>query len=232
MRCTNKYMHRISDRLTQVQNSIQSLALSCDRKPDDVLLLAVSKTHPATAIEAAFHAGQRHFGENYLQEAVAKIAALAHLPLCWHFIGPLQSNKTGAVAAHFDWVHTVDRVKIAERLNQQRPSDLPPLNICIQVNIDREPSKSGCLPEAAAALCQQVMSLPGLNLRGLMSIPRPGNSADAFRRVAQLQQQIADATGLAPDTLSMGMSDDLPEAIAAGATIVRVGTAIFGPRPA
>lgn len=230
MRCTNKYMHKIPERLTQVQNSIQSLALACGRGPADVLLLAVSKTHPAAAIEAAFNAGQRHFGENYLQEALAKVTTLAHLPLCWHFIGPLQSNKTGAVATHFDWVHTVDRMKIAERLNQQRPPDRLPLEICVQVNIDREPSKAGCLPEEATALCEQLSTLPRLRLRGLMSIPQPGNSADAFRRVAELQQQISSRTGLPLDTLSMGMSDDLPEAIAAGATIVRVGTAVFGAR--
>lgn len=225
-----KYMHKISDRLTQVQNSIQQHALACGRSPETVQLIAVSKTQPVNALEEAYACGQRDFGENYLQEALEKMNALAHLPLRWHFIGPIQSNKTRTIAERFDWVHAVDRLPIAERLDRQRPADRGPLDICVQVNIDAEPSKAGCSPADSLALCQQIARLPRLRLRGLMAIPAPGTSAAAFTRLARLQASLCTDGKLSLDTLSMGMTDDLAEAIAAGATLVRVGTAIFGPR--
>lgn len=196
-------------------------------------LLAVSKTFPAEAIRAAHAAGQQAFGESYVQEAVAKIEALADLPIEWHFIGPIQSNKTRPIAEHFAWVHSVDRAKIADRLSAARPPQLPDLQICLQVNVSKEHTKSGVAPEQLAALARHVRDLPRLKLRGLMAIPEPtadpARQHEAFRRLRRLLEQL-NAEGFALDTLSMGMSDDLEAAIAEGATIVRVGSAIFGAR--
>jgi pyridoxal phosphate enzyme (YggS family) len=199
----------------------------------EVTLLAVSKTFGPDAVRDAHEAGQRAFGENYIQEAVEKIALLADLPLEWHCIGPVQSNKTRLVAEQFDWVHTVDRLKIAQRLSEQRPAGKAPLNVCIQVNIDGGPSKSGVAPDEALALARDVAALPRLRLRGLMTIPEPLEGFDAQRAVhaqaTALFIQLREA-GLPLDTLSMGMTADLEAAIAAGSTMVRVGTAIFGGR--
>ena len=203
------------------------------RPSGSVQLLAVSKTQPVAAIAALAAAGQTAFGENYAQEALDKIAALATLGLEWHFIGPLQANKTRAVAERFAWIHSVDRLKIAERLSVQRPIELPPLNICLQVNIDREPAKHGLDPGGVATVAQAVTDLPRLRLRGLMAIPAPVADFAAQRRpLARLRelQESLNSAGLALDTLSMGMSDDLEAAIAEGATWVRIGTALFGPR--
>jgi pyridoxal phosphate enzyme (YggS family) len=198
-----------------------------------VTLLAVSKTFGATAVREAFACGQHAFGENYVQEAVAKMDALADLPIQWHLIGPLQANKTRAVAERFQWVHSLDRLKIAQRLSQQRPPQLPPLDVCVEVNIDDAPSKGGIAFGEAAALAHAVAALPGLRLRGLMAIPEPADGFEAqrapYRRLRALFERLRDG-GLALDTLSMGMSGDLEAAIAEGATIVRVGTAIFGTR--
>lgn len=197
-------------------------------------LLAVSKTHPASAIRALFALGQRAFGESYWQEAESKWAQLADLPIEWHFIGPLQSNKTRPIATHFHWVHGVDREKIARRLSEQRPPTLPPLNVCLQVNLDGEASKSGVAPEQVLPLARAIQDLPRLRLRGLMCIPAPrddpAEQRAAFQRMAGLLHhlQAAGIDGL--DTLSMGMSDDLDAAVAEGSTLVRVGTAIFGER--
>ena len=203
------------------------------RLPGTVRLLAVSKIQPTAAIIALAAAGQSCFGENYVQEALDKIAELAALRLEWHLIGPLQANKTRTVAENFAWVHSVDRLKIAERLSAQRPADLPPLNVCLQVNIDREPAKHGLDPGEVATVAQAVAGLPRLRLRGLMAIPAPAADFAAQRRpLARLRelQESLNAAGLALDTLSMGMSDDLEAAIAEGATLVRIGTALFGPR--
>lgn len=225
-------MSMIRDTLAKVRQRIRDAAQSAGRHADSVGLLAVSKTKPAEQLREAFASGQRDFGENYLQEALGKQVALADLPLVWHFIGPIQSNKTRALAEHFDWVHSVDRLKIAERLSAQRPSHLPPLNICLQVNISEEPSKSGCLPEEVPALAAAMAALPHLRLRGLMAIPAsstdPTTQRAAFARLRQLQAQLP----LPLDTLSMGMSEDLEAAIAEGATWVRVGSALFGARTA
>ncbi|HPF58293.1 MAG TPA: YggS family pyridoxal phosphate-dependent enzyme [Candidatus Competibacteraceae bacterium] len=203
------------------------------RPPDSVQLLAVSKTRPATAIAALAAAGQRRFGENYLQEALDKMAELKALNLEWHFIGPIQANKTRSIAEHFAWVHSVDRLKIAERLNAQRPAALPPLNICLEVNIDREPSKHGLDESQITEVAQAAAALPRLRLRGLMAIPAPVSDFERqrqpFARLRELRDRL-NAEGLALDTLSIGMSDDLEAAIAEGATLVRIGTALFGPR--
>lgn len=226
----------MSDFATNLKNLRERIARAeqaAGRPSGQVRLLAVSKTHPAAAVRQAFAAGQAAFGENYVQEGVAKARELADLPLEWHFIGPLQSNKTREVAETFAWVHSVDREKIARRLAGQRPPHLPPLQVCLQVNIDDEASKSGCAPAELPGLARAVLALPGLELRGLMCIPRPGNAA-AFAALAQTRQDLlASIPGLSPDrfdTLSMGMSDDLEAAIAAGSTLVRVGTALFGAR--
>lgn len=223
--------------MSSVANNLQSvwhqIAQSCDkagRSQSEITLLAVSKTKPVSAIQQAYTAGQRDFAENYLQEALEKMALTHELDICWHFIGPLQSNKTRAVAEKFDWVHTLDRARVADRLSAQRPSESRPLQVCIQVNIDRQDSKSGCLPEDCQALAKYVASLPNLRLRGLMAIPSPANSRHAFAQLRQLRDEIMKKTGIVLDTLSMGMSADLPVAISEGATIVRVGTAIFGQR--
>lgn len=199
------------------------------------LLLAVSKTRPPDDIRAAWHAGCRDFGENYLQEALPKQEALSDLPITWHFIGPLQSNKTRPVATHFDWVHSVDRLKLAQRLSDQRPDTLPAINVCIQVNIDDEASKSGVTPAELPALAHAIAALPRLRLRGLMCIPHPWEREEEQRRPLAALRQLAESLqqqGLPLDTLSMGMSDDLDAAIAEGSTLVRIGTALFGQRPA
>jgi pyridoxal phosphate enzyme (YggS family) len=223
----------IDDQLQAVHARMAAACLAAGRDPADVALLAVSKTFGAEAVRAAHSAGQTAFGENYIQEAVDKMAALQDLPLVWHCIGPLQSNKTRLVAEHFDWVQTVDRLKIAQRLSEQRPAHLPPLQVCIQVNVDGGATKSGVAPQDLPALAQAVAALPRLQLRGLMCIPDPQPDAEqmkaVFLQARGLYEQLR-ATGLALDTLSMGMSGDLEAAIHAGSTLVRVGTAIFGGR--
>lgn len=228
-------MTSIGSNLQAVRRRIAAACDACGRDPAEVTLLAVSKTWPAASVEAAAAAGQRAFGENYVQEGVAKAEALAALGLEWHFIGPLQSNKTRPVAAHFQWVHSVDRLKIAQRLAEQRDAHLPPLNLCIQVNVSGEASKSGAAPAEVPALAQAVAALPRLRLRGLMAIPEPTEDlallACRFASLRQLWDELV-AGGLMLDTLSMGMSHDLEVAIAEGATLVRVGTAIFGQRAA
>ena len=226
-------MTTIPGNLQHVRARIATACQRAGRGVEEVTLLAVSKTFGADAVRAAAAAGQRAFGENYIQEGVEKIAALRDLGLMWHCIGPIQSNKTRLVAEHFDWVHTVDRLKIAERLSAQRPADLPPLNVCIQVNIDGGANKSGVAPCEALALARAVAALPQLKLRGLMSIPEIAPDFEAARAVHASARALFDqlnADGLGLDTLSMGMSDDLEAAIAAGSTMVRIGTAIFGSR--
>jgi len=208
-------------------------AQTAHRTPGDILLLAVSKTIPAERIAEAHAAGQRAFGENHAQEAVEKITVLATLPLEWHFIGPIQSNKTRLIAQHFGWVHGVEREKIAERLNAARPESMAPLNVCIQVNVSGEASKNGVAPGDEVKLAAAIARLPRLRLRGLMAIPEPTADVTLQRRRFALLRELKDrlrARGHALDTLSMGMSDDFEAAILEGATIVRVGTAIFGPR--
>lgn len=226
-------MSAIATNLQAVRQRIATAALRFGRDPESVQLLAVSKTWPEGAIKEAAACGQHAFGENYVQEAVGKISSLANQNLSWHFIGPLQSNKTRLVAEQFDWVHSIDRLKIAERLSTQRPPDRTPLQICVEVNLCHENSKSGCAPADAPPLCRAIALLPHLQLRGLMAIPQPVEDFDQqrllFRRLRQLKEQLA-AEGIALDTLSMGMSHDLEAAIAEGATLVRVGTAIFGHR--
>ncbi|MFZ6692184.1 YggS family pyridoxal phosphate-dependent enzyme [Undibacterium sp. SXout20W] len=230
-------MSLISDNLQAVLTDIQRVALDFGRSPEQVCLLAVSKTFGADAVLAAAECGQRAFGENYLQEALEKIELIhrqmTDLVLEWHFIGPIQSNKTRPIAENFDWVHSVDREKIAQRLSEQRPSELPPLNICLQVNISGEASKSGVLPNEAVAVALKIAQLPRLRLRGLMAVPEPTSDEQqqrlAFRHLKQLNDEII-RQGIVLDTLSMGMSSDLHAAIAEGSTMVRIGTAIFGSR--
>lgn len=226
-------MTPISANLQAVRERIDAAARRFGRDPAGIALLAVSKTWPADSVRAAAAAGQRAFGENYVQETVEKIAELAPLALEWHFIGPLQSNKTRLVAEHVDWMHSVERLKIAERLSQQRPASLAPLNICLQVNVSGEATKSGCTLEEAPVLAAKIATLPNIRLRGLMCIPEPADDFEAqrqpFRRLRELCENLR-AQGLPLDTLSMGMSHDMEAAIAEGATIVRVGTAIFGDR--
>lgn len=207
--------------------------MTAGRSAQDITLLAVSKTFPAEAVREAYAAGQRAFGESYVQEALDKIETLRELQIEWHFIGPIQSNKTRPIAESFAWVHGIDRLKIAERLSAQRPFGMPPLNVCIQVNVSGEQSKSGVEPDAVAELALQVAELPRLKLRGLMAIPAPADNPEEQRKpFAQLRalQQHLNAQGMQLDTLSMGMSQDMPAAILEGATIVRVGSAIFGVR--
>jgi pyridoxal phosphate enzyme (YggS family) len=228
-------MSSIADNLAAVHGRIARAALAAQRDPASVKLLAVSKTFPADDVRAAFAAGQRAFGENYVQEAIAKIEALAELraQVEWHFIGPLQSNKTRPVAEHFDWVHSVDRLKIAQRLSEQRPPNLAPLNVCLQVNVSGEASKSGVSPDDAPALAKEIAAMPRLALRGLMSIPEPTEDVDAQRAQHRTLRALFDALraeGLSIDTLSMGMSADLEAAVLEGATMVRIGTSIFGAR--
>lgn len=223
----------IAARLQAVRNRITAAALDAGRKPESIQLLAVSKTAPAEALRAALAAGQDGFGESYLREALGKMAALEGCACAWHFIGPLQSNKTRKIAERFDWVHSVDRLKIAERLSAQRPDRLPPLNVCLEVNVSGEASKAGLRPEDVPALAAAVSRLPRLHLRGLMSIPAPSRDPARQHAAFAALRGILDALnaqGLGLDTLSMGMSDDLEAAIAEGATLVRVGTAIFGAR--
>jgi pyridoxal phosphate enzyme (YggS family) len=235
--------------LKQIRERIAQTCQRAGRQADSVLLIAVSKTFPAEAVVQAANAGQRHFGENYLQEAVDKIARLKEMApalsdsdvdadsLIWHFIGPLQSNKTRAVAEHFDWVHSIEREKVARRLSEQRPAQLPPLNVCIQVNVSGEQTKSGVTPEEALPLAAVIAGLPHLRLRGLMSIPEATDDVSLqrqrFARLRSLLQQlnqVRTASQPALDTLSMGMSADMEAAILEGATMVRIGTAIFGSR--
>ncbi|MCC5854380.1 MAG: YggS family pyridoxal phosphate-dependent enzyme [Idiomarina sp.] len=236
------YEATIADQLTNVRAQISAAEQKFYRKAGAVTLLAVSKTKPNEAIVAAHNAGQRHFGENYVQEGVDKIQTLTHLSdVTWHFIGPLQSNKTRAVAEHFDWMHTIDRAKIARRLNEQRPDHLPPLQVLVQINIDDESSKSGISPQTDTAtlvsLLRDIQALPKLRLRGLMAIPRaiPGTSTEPEQQhesLKRLQDLFSEMQQLFPelDTLSVGMTNDLEVAIAHGSTMVRVGTAIFGAR--
>ena len=223
-------MSTIADNIGLVSQRIRAAADAVQRDASSIHLLAVSKTKPAQAVREAYAAGLRDFGENYLQEALGKQADLTDLPLSWHFIGPIQSNKTRAIAENFAWVHSVDRLKIAQRLSEQRPADLPPLNICIQVNVSGEASKSGCTPADLPALAMAISALPRLKLRGLMAIPEPtedrAEQDAAFATVRDLQASL----NLPLDTLSMGMSHDLESAIAQGATWVRIGTALFGAR--
>jgi pyridoxal phosphate enzyme (YggS family) len=223
-------MSTIADNVLSVSARIYAAAQAAGRETAAVGLLAVSKTKPAEAVREAHAAGIKDFGENYLQEALEKQAQLTDLPLSWHFIGPIQSNKTRPIAEHFDWVHSVDRLKIAQRLSEQRPAGLAPLNICIQVNVSGEASKSGCSAADLPALAAAVAALPNLRLRGLMAIPEPTEDRAAqdaaFATVRRLQQEL----DLPLDTLSMGMSHDLESAVAQGATWVRVGTALFGAR--
>ncbi|MGL5601850.1 MAG: YggS family pyridoxal phosphate-dependent enzyme [Silvania sp.] len=229
-------MNDIAHNLAQIRDKISAAAMRCGRASEEVTLLAVSKTKPASAIAEAIAAGQRAFGENYVQEGVEKIRLFrenGHTDLTWHFIGPLQSNKSRLVAEHFDWCHTVDRLRIATRLSEQRPGDMAPLNVLIQINISDENSKSGITLDELDALADQVAALPGLQLRGLMAIPAPEPDYDRQFAVAQ---QMAVAFGALKaryptvDTLSLGMTDDMDAAIAAGSTMVRIGTAIFGAR--
>lgn len=223
----------IAQRFDQVTRAMLAACQQAERSPDAVQLLAVSKTRSADEVAALAALGQRHFGENYLQEGLSKCQQLADLDLVWHFIGPIQSNKTRDIAGHFDWVHSVDRLKIAQRLSDQRPAHLPPLQVCLQVNIDGEDSKSGVALADVTALASAVAALPHLQLRGLMAIPS-ANSSDrnraAFRTLAMTLSSMRN-TIASLDTLSMGMSDDFDVAIAEGATFIRIGTALFGPRP-
>lgn len=226
-------MSTITERLNEAQARIDAAAARAGRVGESITLLAVSKTKPAEMIREAYAAGARDFGENYLQEGVEKIDALKDLDITWHFIGPLQSNKTRPVAEHFDWIHSVDRLKIAQRLSEQRPDDRAPLNVCLQVNISAEPSKSGVTPDALPELAAQVAALPGLRLRGLMAIPAPESDETRQRQALAQMKQLFDTLKLdypGLDTLSMGMSDDLEAAVAEGSTMVRIGTAIFGTR--
>ena len=223
-------MSTIADNIGLVSQRIRAAADAVQRDASSIHLLAVSKTKPSQAVREAFAAGMHDFGENYLQEALGKQSELTDLPLSWHFIGPIQSNKTRAIAEHFAWVHSVDRLKIAQRLSEQRPDGLPPLNICIQVNVSGEASKSGCAPADLPALAHAISALPRLTLRGLMAIPEPTDERAeqdaAFAKVRELQEGL----NMGLDTLSMGMSHDLESAIAQGATWVRIGTALFGAR--
>ena len=228
-------MGSIGNNLQEVKRRIDAACVAARRPANSVTLLAVSKTKPESAVREALAAGQHAFGENYVQEGLAKIAALVDLraQIEWHLVGPLQSNKTRMVAEAFDWVHSVDRLKIAERLAAQRPAGLPPLNVCLQINISGEASKSGLAAQELPAVAVAVAALPGLRLRGLMAIPEPSSDPAAQRGPHRALRELFDALraqGLALDTLSMGMSDDLEAAIAEGSTLVRVGSAVFGAR--
>jgi pyridoxal phosphate enzyme (YggS family) len=226
-------MTNLRESLTRVHERIERACSAAGRPPGSVQLLAVSKTFGADLVRSAAALGQRAFGENYLQEGLAKRAALADLGLEWHFIGPVQSNKTRDLASHFDWVHGVDRLRVAQRLSDARGPDRVPLQVCVQVNISGEASKSGCDPDQAPEICAAIAALPGLRLRGLMAIPAPTAPSDdprePFRRLRTLFDRIR-ASGVPLDTISAGMTDDLEAAIAEGSTLVRVGTAIFGHR--
>lgn len=226
-------MTTVASNLQTVKDRIARVAQSIGRQSDEITLLAASKTNPADALREAWVAGQTIFGENYLQEALAKMPALVDLPIKWHFIGPIQSNKTRRIAENFAWVHSVDRAKVADRLSKDRPESLPPLQICLQVNVSGEDSKSGVEPEELAALAAHVVNLPHLKLRGLMAVPELTTATalqrSQFHLLRELFEQLKQ-DGYELDTLSMGMSEDMDIALAEGATMVRVGTAIFGPR--
>ena len=235
LRDTRRIMAIIADRLVQVHDRVAQACTQAGRSVQNVTLLTVTKTFGADLVREAFAAGERRFGENYVQEGIEKIAALGDLRdrIEWHLIGPLQSNKTRVVAAQFDWVHSVDRLKIAQRLSEQRPAQLAPVQVCLQVNIDGAPSKSGLAPEEVLTVAEAVHLLPGLTLRGLMAIPEPAADAVAQRAPHRALHELLltlQRAGLPVDTLSMGMSSDLEAAIAEGATLVRIGSAIFGGR--
>jgi pyridoxal phosphate enzyme (YggS family) len=226
-------MSIIAENFQHVRQLINQAAQRAYRRPEEITLLAVSKTRSSDELRLLHQQGQKHFGENYLQESLDKISALADLDIIWHFIGPIQSNKTRPIAEQFDWVHSVDRLKIAQRLSEQRPASLPPLNICLQINISREASKAGCLPNEAEALLNEISKLPNLNVRGLMAIPAATNDTGIQRSaLAEMQTLFKHLKKQYPglDTLSMGMSGDMQIAIQEGATMVRIGTALFGPR--
>lgn len=228
-------MSTLPQRLQALHARIEAAEHAAGRIPGTVQLLAVSKAQTAQTIRAAHEAGQTAFGENYLQEALGKMAELADLALEWHFIGPVQSNKTRPLAEHFSWVHGVDRLKTAQRLSEARPANARPLNLCLQVNVSGEDSKSGCDPQQAVTLAASIARLPRIVLRGLMAIPQPSIDIALQHRQFKMLRQLLDTAnsqGLGLDTLSMGMSHDFPAAIAEGATMVRIGTAIFGPRGA
>jgi pyridoxal phosphate enzyme (YggS family) len=224
---------QITDHLHEVRDRVKKAASAAGRAADEIKIVAVSKKHPVTAIEAAYSAGQRDFGENFVQEAVPKIESLGQSDICWHFIGSIQANKTRDVARFFDWVHTVDRLKIAKRLNDQRPHYAAPLNICIQVNLAEEPQKGGVAADEVGALVEAVCDLSRLRLRGLMTMPPADADADTiealFLELARMRSSLV-TRGFELDTLSMGMSADLEAAVSCGSTMVRIGTAIFGPR--
>ena len=226
-------MHGVDAALNAVRTRIGELELRHGREPGSVSLLAVSKTKPPEAVRAAIAAGQHAFGENHLQDAMTKVEALAGLDASWHFIGAVQSNKTRPIAAHFDWVHAIERAKIAVRLSEQRPAGRGPLDVCIQVNVSGEHTKSGVDPSEVESLARVVHELPGLRLRGLMALPRPSSDLESqrapFRQLREIREDL-NSRGFELDTLSMGMTGDLEAAVAEGATVVRVGTAIFGPR--
>ena len=226
-------MTEISDRLSAIQSRIGAAETKFGRRPGSVQLLAVSKKKPDEAVVSAHDAGQSAFGENHLQEAVAKIESLSELELEWHFIGPIQSNKTRPISQHFDWAHSIDRLKVATRLNEQRDAGKVPLNVCIQVNVSDESTKSGVSPDNIEELARAIMEMPRLRLRGLMAIPRPQSDFEAARApFRELRERLASLNerGYELDTLSMGMTDDMEAAIAEGSTMVRIGTAIFGAR--
>ncbi len=226
-------MTTVASNFQTVKDRIARVAQSIGRQSDEITLLAASKTNPADALREAWVAGQTIFGENYLQEALAKMPALVDLPIEWHFIGPIQSNKTRRIAENFAWVHSVDRAKVADRLSKDRPESLPPLQICLQVNVSGEDSKSGVEPEELAALAAHVVNLPHLKLRGLMAVPELTTATALQRSQFHLLRESFEQLkrdGYELDTLSMGMSEDMDIALAEGATMVRVGTAIFGPR--
>lgn len=228
-------MANITERWRSVREKVDTVAKQYGRSPENVRVLAVSKTFPATAVVEAWQAGAREFGENYVQEGVEKIQSLSDLAATWHFIGPLQANKTRPVAAHFDWVHTIDRLKIAQRLNDQRPQDLPPLKVCVQVNISADPDKAGVGEDEILGLAEAIQALPRLELRGLMTIPALDLDTDTLAQQFQRMQTWLDrlkALYPAVDTLSMGMSDDLALAVQHGSTCVRIGRGIFGHRAA
>ena len=227
-------MLNFDQNLATLQQRIKEAVSLCDRDHSEIQILAVSKNHSIEKIEFAYLAGLRNFGESYVQEALPKIKALqSHQDIQWHFIGPIQSNKTRAIAENFHWVHSVDRIKIASRLNEQRPENMPPLNICIQLNINHEQTKSGLLKEAVLDFASQLASLSNLKLRGLMAIPQKTTDETEQRQAFSGVRRLFDdmnQQGYALDTLSMGMSGDLESAIVEGATIIRIGTALFGPR--
>lgn len=227
-------MNDIKQNLDKIQQNILQAEKQFHRMPHSVQLLAVSKTQNSECIREAWNGGQKAFGENYLQEALLKIQALGDLPIEWHFIGPIQNNKTRKIAEHFSWVHSVDNAITAKRLNDQRPLSLPPLNICIQINISQENTKSGILLQEVPVLLEQMISMPRLKLRGLMVIPKPSlnfeQQRESFHQIKVIFDQINQENSGVLDTLSMGMSDDYSAAIAEGATIIRLGTALFGAR--